>query len=213
MLEYSIVILEFWSVELMSNKGHNVRKGKQGFQPIRKTPLEAPKATIRPINALPLTSGEKVDAYDSSVEKFLKHSRPNPASLRKEAENRKGSSLTEAESKTVEVLGEWYENGSLKTYAGLNGTEGGYNVNFTDTPVFTKGNKTIGYVQIGNEGFGYFYEVEGDEVSFRQGDGFYHNIDTKLPLNYSLRKKLNGEQISENNRKWAAESLVNRFGG
>lgn len=198
----------------MSNKGHNVRKGKQGFQPIRKTPLEAPKAGIEALNSAPLVSNSVSDnSYNDIVGKFLKHSRPNPVSLKKEAETRKGSPLTEAESKTVNVLGEWYQNGSLETFGGWSGKEKGFNVNFTDSPVFVKGGKTIGYVQIGNEGFGYFYEVEGDEVSFRQGDGFYHNIDKKLPLNYSLRKKLDAEQISQNNKKWAAESIIKRYGG
>lgn len=171
------------------------------------------KQGIMLIILFPASKQNSINNYEETVEKFLKHSRPNPESLRKEAETRKGSMLTEAENKTVQVLGEWYQNGSLKTYSGLNGLEGGYNVNFIANPVFVKGDKTIGYVQIGNEGFGYFYEVEGDKVSFRQGDGFYHNVDTKLPLNYSLRKKLNGEQISENNKRWAAESIIKRYGG
>lgn len=53
MLEYIYYIDNSLEFQNMGNKGHNVRKGKKGFQPIRKTPLEAPKAGNNAYNIIP----------------------------------------------------------------------------------------------------------------------------------------------------------------
>lgn len=199
---------------LNSNRGHNAKKGKQGFQPVKITPLNAPTVSdSNVINNKFEPAGKEDSSYDDAMAKFLNKKKPTPASLIEEAEKRKGKKLTDSEKKVAEKLGEWYQNGSLKVHTSLNGKSGECNINFADAASFDRGGKAVGFVQIGSEGFGYFYEVDGDEVSFRQADGFYHLIDKKLPLNYALRRKMNGTDISENNTKWVAQSLINRFGG
>lgn len=127
-----------------------------------------------------------------------------------EAKTRKGSDLTPEESIVASTLGLWYEEGTLSNSSF--GREIEEKINFTNVPTIKKGDKTIGLVEISGSGYKYFYEVEGDEISFRQADGFDAESG-KLPFNYGLRKKLTtGEQINSNNAKWAAEAMLGAHG-
>lgn len=128
-----------------------------------------------------------------------------------EAKNRKGSALTPEENAVAATLGSWYADGSIRAntsyYADIDG-----NINFTDVSTIKKGDKTIGVVEIGGPSYKYFYEVEGDEISFRQADGF-NTKSGKLPFNYGMRKKLTtGEQIESNNSRWRVEAMLGGHG-
>lgn len=128
-------------------------------------------------------------------------------SILQEATDRKGKLLTSEEAQAAAVLGQWYEDGELKPHRSLSGEEYPLHVQFSDMKPIKKGNKTIGAVQLGSEGFQYYYEVEGDNVTFKKADNF--NIaDGKLPWNYSMLKKLDGKNITETNHKWATDAYI-----
>jgi hypothetical protein len=131
-------------------------------------------------------------------------------SLVKEAQKRKGSELTEEELQVAALIGQWYEDGDIKQYRSF-GRVGDYNIGFNKMKPIQKGNKTIGIVEIGSEGFKYFYEVEDGKVTIRNADKF----DTdkgKLPFNYGMRSALDGVQISKLNDKWGTESFIGAHG-
>lgn len=132
------------------------------------------------------------------------------ASVATEAEKLKGSKLTAEETKAAEALGQWYENGDISTSVGFSNRDADFLVKFNNdfTPI-KKGNKTIGVVQVGMQGNDYFYEVENGEVKFKHANGVTFHKKTKLPLNYGMRKELDGKGIQEQNKKWAIEGFVN----
>lgn len=172
-----------------------------------------PKTVDLPTTPQNSTSPQKHSSIEQAYAKYQRTYHPTQASVLSEAENLKGSPLTIAEKTTASVLGKWYEEGSLEVNVPLGGHEEPKHVNFPESKIYERNGKTVGYVEIGIEGFGYFYEVDGDEVSFRQADGYFHRVDKKLPFNYGLRKKLDGKAISEKNLEWKAQSMINRFGG
>lgn len=116
-----------------------------------------------------------------------------------------GGNLKPSQKAAAIVLAKMYESGQLESaHASL--------IKFNNrVPEIKKDEKTIGIVYIGNLGNPYFYEVNGDNVTFRQGDGF-DTKGEKLPWNYSMRKKLDGKAITENNIKWGAEAMLARYG-
>ena len=120
------------------------------------------------------------DDYDSVSYKDYANE-VTASSVISSAEKLKGKKLTKEEAKAAETLGEWFE----------------------------KGDKTIGVVQIGMQGNDYFYEVENGQVSFRHANGVTFYGKTKLPLNYGMRKTLDGQGIQDQNRKWAIEGFTN----
>lgn len=133
-------------------------------------------------------------------------------SILQEATERKGTLLTKEEAQVAAILGQWYEEGSLKPARGVGEIERKMHIQFNNNiPATKKGKKTIGVVQLGSEGFQYFYEVEGNQVSFRHADGIDPKTG-KLPWNYSMRKKLDGKDIKETNQKWSTESYINGHG-
>lgn len=131
-------------------------------------------------------------------------------SIVEEAESRKGSELTDAETQVAAVIGQWYEDGDIRQQRSF-GLVGDYNIGFTTEDTIQKGDKTIGVVQIGSEGFKYFYEVENGEVTFKHADG-YKKGSGKLPFNYGMRPKLTGWEIDKNNTKWSIEAYTNAHG-
>lgn len=132
------------------------------------------------------------------------------ASVINSAEQLKGSKLTPQENIVAETLGQWYENGDLSTEVGFSKRDADFLVKFSEKfPPIQKSNKTIGVVQIGMQGNDYFYEVENGQVSFRHANGVTFYGKTKLPLNYGMRKELDGKGIQEQNRKWAIEGFTN----
>ena len=149
------------------------------------------------------------DDYDSVSYKDYANE-VTASSVISSAEKLKGKKLTKEEAKAAETLGEWFEKGDIKTSVGFSGRDADFLIKFSDKfPPIQKGDKTIGVVQIGMQGNDYFYEVENGQVSFRHANGVTFYGKTKLPLNYGMRKTLDGQGIQDQNRKWAIEGFTN----